>query len=160
MKSVIELHEQIDEVNYFLREWQRLAHSHEPFAVAVRKPEIKFVSHALARVIHEAQKLNIPVLLKVGDAPVVAKRNKRRIESSGLHVDNVFIPSRATVEVTDYIQQTTNGKKVSYIGSKEGVFPMSTLAQTVAHGGELTLRITDSWEDEQEISLNCSTCLV
>ncbi len=123
MKSLVELYEQVDEVNYFLQEWQLLSHSDEPFATAVRQPEIRFVSHAVERVIREAQAQNVPVILKLSDTPVVARHGKRSNAATSHRVDNVLIPPHTAVEVLGCNRKRAiDGKRLTYIDSNHGFF--------------------------------------
>lgn len=140
MRQIVELHEQIDEVNYFLREWQRLAHSDEPIAKVVQQPEIRFVSHAIERVIREADNLEIPLVLKIGDQPVLGRQDRRPPRAQHKPGFNWLIPSSSTIRLTDYRHFTTEkGDRVSYVGNKNGLLSLRCLAETVARGGELQI---------------------
>ena len=159
MKSLVELYEQLDEVNYFLQEWQRLSHSAEPFAAAVRQPEIRFVSHAVVKVIREAHAHNMPVILQLSDKPVIARHGKR---SQITHrVDNVLIPPHTSVEVLGCNQKrAADGKKLTYIESNHGLFTLIGLARAVAHGARLIIGADDPWLDMQGIDVGqCGACL-
>ena len=132
MRDLIALHEQVDEVNYFLREWQRLATSDDPAAKIVKKPEIRFVSHSLRRVVHEASQMDIPLVLRTGEEPVLVKQKR--------HDFRWMIPSSSTVNVTDYHRLTNeDGQTLSYVATHKGMLSLWTLAQTIAKGGELQI---------------------
>lgn len=140
MRQLVDLHEQIDEVNYFLREWQRLAQSDDPVAKIVQKPEIRFVSHAIERVIHQADTLEIPLVLRIGDQPVLGRQDRRPARKQHKPGFNWLIPSSSTIQLTDYRKFTTDdGDRVSYVGNKNGLLSLKSLAETVARGGELQI---------------------
>lgn len=140
MRDRIALHEQIDEVNYFLREWQRLALSDDPIATILQQPEIRFVSHAIERVIQEAKIQDIPLVLKTGDEPILARQDRRPPRPMHKPAFTWLIPSSSTICLTDYRRFAgTDGKGVSYVGNQKGLMSLKSLAKTVASGGELRL---------------------
>lgn len=140
MRKVVELHEEIDEVNYFLKEWLRLQQSPDSSSRIIRKAEIRFVAHAIERVIKEADSLDIPVLLQTGSNPVLATpahgfRHDRKSNSS-----NWLIPSKTTVPLTYFRRfKTKKGDRLAYIGNERGLLSLKSLAETISTGGELRL---------------------
>ena len=139
MRKLVELHEQVDEVNYFLEEWLRLADADTPFAKHAKKPELLFVSRAIEHVIDDADSLAVPIELKVGTKPILG-RHDRRTRSQPKGRVNWLIPPRTTIRLTDYQRlPSRNGDRLSYVGNKHGLLSLRSLAETIAHGGELRL---------------------
>ncbi len=140
MRRIVDLHEEIDEVNYFLKEWQRLASEQQIDNAIIRKPEIKFVSHTLERVIDTAQILDVPVILQTGKRPVVAKKDRRPLHRPTATTHTWLIPSSSKITLNKYKKlSTSDGKKLSYVGNDNGLLSLRTLANTIAHGGKLQL---------------------
>lgn len=140
MRKIQELHEEVDEVNYFLREWQRLAKSTNPDNRIIQKPEIRFVAHAIERVIKSAESLEIPLELMVGTEPVLAQRFQRISQKSHRSSLNWLIPSRTAIQLTYFRKLSTNkGNDLSFVGNEKGLMSLRLLAKTVAQGGELRI---------------------
>jgi hypothetical protein len=140
MRKIQELHEEIDEVNYFLREWQRLRYSDNPYDKIVRKPEILFVSHSLERVVSTAKSLQIPLVLKTGKEPVLARRAQRTLHPNHKPNFNFLIPSQSIIRLTNFRKlKTKKGDTRSFVGDDRGLLTLRCLAETVYKGGELLI---------------------
>lgn len=140
MRSLIDITEEVDEVNYFLKEWKKISDESSDYANALKKPEIHFVAHSLERVISETTKLNIDLELKIGNLPVVARQNCKSVLYHDKPSKNLLIPSNTSIHLTSYKKiKTKNGTKQSYIGNNKGVISLRTLANIVTNGGELRI---------------------
>ncbi|MDQ5886317.1 MAG: hypothetical protein QG628_714 [Patescibacteria group bacterium] len=140
MRKIQELHEEIDEVNYFLREWQRLLVSNDQTNKIIQKPEIRFVSHAIERVIQSAYNLDIPLVLKTGSKPILAKRARKKSQHNSAPNFNWYIPSCATIQLTNYRKLSTEKSGLlTFVGNEKGLMSLRNLAEAVSHGGELRI---------------------
>jgi hypothetical protein len=135
MREIVELHEQIDEVNYFVREWRSLAGLDTPNAKIFRKPEIRFVARALERVVQEANSLNIHVVLKVGEG----MNHDAHTEAAHSNTWPQLKP-HSIIRLTDYqVLTDANGDKISYIGNKHALLSFGHFTDIIAGGGELSI---------------------
>lgn len=140
MHKIIELYEQVDEVNYFLKEWQRLSNINDPTAKIVNKPEMHFIAHAIEHLIKQADSLEVPLTLQIGNEAVLARQGRRHVAHKNKKHFNWLIPSRSTIKLTDFKKFTnSSGRKTTYVGNKNGLMTLLSLSQTVARGGELRL---------------------
>lgn len=141
MRPLVDLHEEIDEVNYFLNEWQKLRSSPEKKEKIKAKPEFRFVAHAIERVVKQADDLEIPLVLKTGKLPVVATKDRQIHKRAGRRNHfNWVIPSKSTIRLTAFAKYaTTNGYKLSFVGNENGLISLRTLSEVIASGGELQI---------------------
>lgn len=116
MRHILELEEQIDEVNYFLREWQFLKTHKDLPKAKLQEPEIRFIARTLERLIREAESLSVPIMLQPDGH------------------------TRTAIELSECLKLTNkHGQKVAYVGNKHGLLSLSKIAEMVSHGGELVL---------------------
>ncbi len=124
MRKLLELREEIDEVNYFLREWQFIkSHKNVPRAI-LEEPELRFIARMIERLVDATQELDLSLALK-----------SKPSDHSG-------------IELTQYMKLTNKrGEKISYVGNRHGLLSLSKVAEMVSRGGELTLpKVTlDDW---------------
>lgn len=128
MKKVIELTEEVDEVNYFLQEWRRLKHMEGAPLGALAEPELKFLVRTLGRLIDQARYLDMPLVLTdttMGDNDDPAGEQGLR----GIHLTEYFHT------------QNNEGSTVAYVGNEQGLLSISRLADMVAKGRRLRLRL-------------------
>lgn len=118
MRRLLELSEEVDEVNYFLKEWQTLKAQKSSHKAVLEEPELRFISRNLERIIDEAQKL---------DSPLALKSNSSRVKH---------------IKLTKYLKIKSNGKKISYVGNKDGLLSLNRIAEMVSSGGELSLSVS------------------
>lgn len=140
MRQLIELHEEINEVNYFLREWQRLRTHPTDNGSILAQPELRFISRTIEHLINEAQAIDRPLVLKV-------ERSRKRTATSlkqnnPLFTESNTAPSRdSIIELTEYLKTTNKkGDRISYVGNKHGLLSLSKLADMVADGSTLELK--------------------
>ncbi len=139
MRQLIELHEEINEVNYFLREWQHLRTHPADSSSILAQPELRFISRTIEHLINEAQAIDRPLLLKV-------EKYEGRIATTLKHKALVSTVSTApssrhsVIELTEYLKTTNKkGDRISYVGNKHGLLSLSKLADMVANGSTLQL---------------------
>ena len=122
MRKLIELSEEIDEVNYFLREWQRLKYSSDTKAQLLAEPELRFISRTLERLVNESQALEVPLLLHVDK------------------YDQKKQPSGSTIELSECLRLVNkNGTQISYVGNHKGLLSLSRIAEMIARGSSIKL---------------------
>ena len=140
MRKITELHEEIDEVNYFLKEWLRLQQTDTTRSSIVCKAELRFVAHSIERVLHEAKDLDLPVLLQTGSQPVLASPAHRFRQDRTSNSSNWLIPSKTTIPLTNFRKlNTKSGDRLSFIGNERGLLSLRSLAETISKGGELRI---------------------
>lgn len=143
MRQLIELHEEINEVNYFLREWQRLITHPADGSSILAQPELRFISRTIEHLINEAQAIDRPLVLRVerGEVPEVI------LKDSALPPGERSTPSSpgSVIELTEYLKTTNKkGDRISYVGNKHGLLSLSKLADMVANGS--TLQLTGDYQ--------------
>lgn len=126
MRRLIELNEQIDEVNYFLNEWQHLKQYKNARAKSLQGPEVRFITRTIERLIHEAELLDIPLVLEL-------KTATDAIEPSN-SAEHTQIPLTECYKMTnDY------GENVAYVGNGQGLLSIAKVAEMVSRGSRLVL---------------------
>lgn len=127
MRRLIELSEEIDEVNYFLNEWQHMRCYKNRRAKLLQGPEIRFITRTIERLITEAETLERPLLLAV---------NAREDASQARH-----IPLTQCLKMTN-----GSGENVAFIGNTEGLLSLTKLAEMVSRGSRLVLAGSEAGE--------------
>lgn len=125
MRKFTELNEEISEVNYFLKEWIHLKQCSSSDRKALADPEMRFITRTIERLINEAEKLSLPLVLTV--IPEDVPRNDTLDNSTA-------IPLTECLRITN-----KTGDRTSYVGNKNGLLSLYRVATLVAHGGSLSL---------------------
>jgi hypothetical protein len=131
MQRIAELHEQIDEVNYFVKEIQRLKLANRPEDEILQKPEVRFVSRALRHVIEDARQLHIQVILRPSPQP------QDPVGRSTVQHEEAPMPD---IPITEYHQVTTdNGDRLAYIGNRNSLLSLTYISEIIQDGGKLAV---------------------
>lgn len=131
MRRLIELHEQVDEVNYFLNEWQHLKQYKNSRAKALQGPEMRFIGRTLERLIHEAELLDMPLVLEIAARP---QNDKSPHNNNTVHTPSPRIILSSCIKFT-----SETGESISYVGNPQGMLSLSTIAEMVSCGSRLLL---------------------
>lgn len=124
MRALVDLHEELDEVNFFLKEWLRMKHSTTQSRQCLAEPELRFIIRTLERLIHQAQSLDKGIVL-------ASEVDATEVE---------LVKSNAGIPLTECIRVTTSsGKAIAYVGNSHGLLSINHLAHIVAKGGQITL---------------------
>ena len=127
MRRLIELHEEVDEVNYFLNEWQHIRQYKNTRAQLLQGPEVRFITRTIQRLIIEAETLEIPLVLAVDAHEGTA-------------------PARH-ITLTQCLKMTNgSGENVAFVGNTEGLLSLTKLAEMVSRGSRLVLAGSETGE--------------
>jgi hypothetical protein len=135
MRKLVELREEVEEVNYFLGEWQRLKSKSSPDSKLLEKPELHFICRTLEHLINDAEILDIPLVLTVQ----VGKSTKdSQIPSQSKQVMDV---DGSSIAINQCLKlSNSKGQKISYVGNQNGLLSIARLAEMVASGSQLVLK--------------------
>lgn len=125
IRQFVELCEEVDEINYFLKEWRRLKQMEKGKpAKVLEDPEMRFLTRTLERLIMQAQDLEMPLILST---------------SSELATSSSQNGSTTGIELTECLRVSRSGKDTSYVGNSKGLLSLIHLADVVAGGGSIML---------------------
>ena len=125
MRKLAELSEEICEVNYFLKEWQRLKIHPEINGSILQQPELRFIARTIEHLINESQLLNSSLILKVEK---LKNKNVGTCQKKNLN--------ESSIELTKYFKTVDHkGDRISYVGNRHGLLSVSKLSEMFAGGG-------------------------
>jgi hypothetical protein len=123
MRQLLELHEEINEVNFFLREWQNMKIHKDMVSTVLAEPEMRFISRTLERLIYDAQSFELPLILNINEPNTTAG------PSGG-----------SVIRLTECLKlKNVDGGIISYVGNSNGLLSIGRIAELVSRGGNLQL---------------------
>lgn len=123
MRALFDLNEELDEVNFFLKEWLRMKHSSAPERQCLAEPELRFIIRTLERLIRQAESIDKGIVL----AAATDRTEAELARDSG-------IPLTECVRVVN-----TDGSSAVYVGNAHGLLSIAHLASIIARGGQIKL---------------------